>query len=163
MPSRKRPPLVAEIGRLLVEYPKKDWDALVGRLRDQQLIGDIATAIDDAIAVVAQSTEQTKKKRSRSSVSILTTLAREDTAKAKILSALKSRLTDKDQAVNLEYIRRFANSLGMKEDLASHRGQAINQIIRYLATKETNEIEIQKRGRERSAEPMLRMPEEAGI
>lgn len=141
MPSRKRSPLVAEIGRLLVEYPAKDWNAVLDRLRDRELVENIAKAIDEALEVVAESTEKTKKQQTRPSVSVLATVAQEDPRKAEILSALKSRLTDKDQGVTLEYIRRFANSLGMKEELASHRGQAINQLIRYLATKETKSIE----------------------
>ena len=141
MARRKRPPLVAEIGRLLVEYPEKDWRALAGGLKDRALIEDIATAIDDAMALVERSKEKTKKERAKPRMSELARVAREDKPKAEILSALKSRLTDKDKAVTLAYIRGFASSLGMKEELASHREQAVNQIIHYLATRTTVEIE----------------------
>ena len=141
MVRKKRSPLVAEIGRLLVEYPEKDWRALAVRLRDRALIEDIATAIDDSIALVAKSAEKTKKKRSKPPVSELAGVAQEDKAKAEILSALKSRLTDKNKTVTLAYIRGFASSLGMKEELASRREQAANQIVHYLATKTTEEIE----------------------
>ena len=142
MARRKRPPLVAEIGRLLVEYPKKDWRALAGVLEDRTLIEDIAVAIDDALARVERSKEKTKKeRRAKPRMSELARVAREDKSKADILSALKSRLTDKDKAVTLAYIRGFASSLGMKEELASRREQAVNQIIHYLATRTTVEIE----------------------
>ena len=141
MARRKRPPLAAEIGRLLVEYPEKDWRALAGRLRDRALIEDIAAAIDDAIALVAKSAEKTRKERPKSRMSERASVSLEDKAKAEILSALKSRLTDKDKTVTLAYIRGFASSLGMKEELASRREQAANQIVHYLATKTTEEIE----------------------
>ena len=141
MPRKKRPPLVAEIARLIVEYPEKDWKALAGRLRDRALIEDIATAIDDAIALVAKPPKKARKERSKPRMSELARVSQEDKAKAEILSALKSRLTDKDKAVTLAYIRGFASSLGMKEELAGRREQAVNQIVHYLATKTTEEIE----------------------
>ena len=142
MVRKKRPSLVAEIGRLLVEYPEKDWRTLADRLRDQALIENIAAAIDDAIALVAKSAKKTKKERSKPHTILASSLVREDEAKAEILSALKSRLTDKDKAVTLADIRGFASSLGMKEELATRREQAVNQIVRYLATKTTEEIEV---------------------
>ena len=43
--------------------------------------------------------------------------------------------------MTLAYIRGFASSLGMKEELPSRREQAINQIIHYLAARTTVEIE----------------------
>ena len=46
MSRRKRPPLIAEIGRLLVEYPEKDWIALADRLRDGALVQDIASTLE---------------------------------------------------------------------------------------------------------------------
>lgn len=141
MTRKKRPSLLAEIGRLLVEYPEKDWRVLAGRLRDRTLIEDIATFIDDAIVLVAKSAEKTKKERSKPRISELARVAQEDKEKAELLSALKSRLTDKDKTVTLTYIRGFASSLGMKAELASRREQAVNQIIHYLATKTTEEIE----------------------
>ena len=141
MVRRKRPPLVAAIGRLLVEYPEKDWKALARRLRDRALIEEIATAIDDAIAVVAKSAEKATKEGSKPRASVIAKVAREDAAKAEILYALKSRLTDKGQTGTLAYIRGFASSLGMKEELPSRREQAVNQIVRYLAAKTTGEIE----------------------
>lgn len=142
MARRKRPSLLAEIGRLLVEYPEKDWKSLADRLRNRALFDDIATAIDDAVVVVAKSAaEKTKKDRPKRRMSSLARVAQEDKAKAEILSALKSRLTDKDKTVTLAYIRGFASSLGMKEELASRREQVVNQIVHYLATKSTEEIE----------------------
>lgn len=141
MVRRRRPPLVAEIARLLVEYPERDWRALVDRLRDPTLIGEIATAIDDAVSAAKRSTGKTKKERRGPRVNVLAEVARKDEAKAEILAALNSRLNDKDQAVTLAYIRDLATSLGMKEELTVGRQQAINQILSYLATKTTDEIE----------------------
>ena len=140
MASRKRPPLVAEIGRLLVEYPEKDWKALAGWVRDRALMENIAAAIDDALAVVARSAVRTKRARQRPRVSVLDEVAREDRAKAEILLALKSKLSSKDQPVTLAYIRALASSLGMKEELATRREQVVNQIVGYLADKTTDEI-----------------------
>ena len=51
MARKKRPSLVAEIGRLLVEYPEKDWRALVNRLRERALIEDIAAGDRRRISV----------------------------------------------------------------------------------------------------------------
>ena len=141
MAKSKRPPLVAEIGRLLVEYPAKDWRALADGLKDRSLIAEIATAVDEAIALVEKKKEKTKAKRLPPRENELARVAREDKPKAEILSALKSRLIDKDNSVTLAYIRGFASSLGMKEDLGGHREQAVNQIIRYLSARTTVEIE----------------------
>ena len=133
--------MVSEIARLLVEYPERDWDALMGRIRDRAFIEDLATAIGDAMEIVAKSAEKTNKGPSRSRTSILREVAQKDRRKAEILSELKLRLTDKGQFVTLAQIRGFASSLGMKEELANRRGQAVNQIIWYLADKRTDEIE----------------------
>ena len=142
MARRKRSTLVAEIGRLLVEYPEKDWKSLADRLRDRALIDEISKAIDDAIAEVPKSVEKRKKERPKPRVSVLARVAQEDKAKAEILSAVKSRLTDKNKTVTLANIRGVASSLGMKEELAKRREQAVNQIVHYLATKSTEEIEV---------------------
>lgn len=141
MSRRRRTPLTAEIGRLLVEYPEKDWKALADGLRDRALMEDIAAAIDEAMVRVVKSVKKTKKVRRKPGESVLAKVARDDKAKAEMLSALKSRLTDKDQHLPLTYIRRFASSLGMKEQLASRRDQAVNQIVVYLADRTTDEIE----------------------
>ena len=141
MARRKRPSLVAEIARLLVEYPESDWKALAAQLRDRALLEDIATAIDDALAVSARSSRATKNKRRRPRLNVLAKVAQEDKAKAEILTELKARLTDKDQAVTLAYIRGLARSIGMKEELAAGRQQVVNQLLSYLATKTTDEIE----------------------
>ncbi|MCY4441528.1 MAG: hypothetical protein OXE53_15140 [Deltaproteobacteria bacterium] len=133
--------MVAEIGRLLIEYPEKDWRELAGYLKDRALVENIATAIDDAIALTAKLPQKVKKERPKPSMSELARVAQEDKEKAETLTALKSRLADKDKTVTLAYIREFASSLGMKEELANRREQAVNQIIQYLATKTTEEIE----------------------
>ena len=114
--------MVSEIARLLVEYPERDWNVLVGRIRDRAFIEDLAAAIGDAMEVVAKSAEKTKKGPSRSRKSILPEVAQKDKGKAEILSELKLRLTDKGQFVTLAHIRGFANSLGMKEELANRPG-----------------------------------------
>ncbi|MDE0394271.1 MAG: hypothetical protein OYK82_05780 [Gammaproteobacteria bacterium] len=132
---------MAEIGRLLVEYPEKDWQALVDCLRDRALVEEIATAIDQARVLAAQSAEKTKTRVARPRSNVLARVAREDRKKAEILSAFRSRLTDQGQDVTLAYIRGFASSLGMKEELANRKEQAANQVIRYLAAKTTDEIE----------------------
>lgn len=136
----RRPPLVAAIGRLLVEYPARDWRALARCLQDQALVNDIAAAIDDSIAEVAEARQKRKKRRPIPRVNVLARLAQEDEAKAEVLSALKSKLTEDKQAVRLADIRRFASSLGMKEELPRRRPQAVNQIISYLASRRTEEI-----------------------
>ena len=141
MARRKRPPLMNEIARLLVEYPEKDWKILTDGLRNHTLAEEIATAIDDAVATVTKAVEKSKKKSHKPRESTIAKVARDDKAKAEKLAELKSRLTDQDQRLPIAYIRGFANSLGMKEQLAGRRDQAINQIVRYLATKTINEIE----------------------
>lgn len=141
MARTRRPPLVAAIGRLLIEYPAKDWRALARCLRDQALVNEIAAAIDDSIAEVAKARQKRKKRRPMSRVSVLARLAQEDEAKAEVLSALKLKLTKDKQAVTLADIRRFASSLGMKEELPRRRTQAVNQIISYLASRKTEEIQ----------------------
>ena len=141
MAREKRPSLVAEIGRLLVEYPEKDWRALANRLRERALIEDIAAAIDDVLASTAKPVEKTRKVRRQPGEGVIAKVARDDEVKAEKLSALKSRLTDRDQRLPLSYIRGFASSLGMKEELANRRDQAVNQIVVYLAAKTTNEID----------------------
>ena len=141
MARRKRPSLMAEIARLLVEYPEKDWKILADGLRNRALAEEIATAIDDAIATVTKSVEKSKKERQKPRESTIAKVARDDKAKADKLAALKSRLADQDRRLPIAYIRGFANSLGMKGQLARRRDQAINQIIVYLATKTIDEIE----------------------
>ena len=140
MARRNRPSLVSEIARLLVEYPQKDWNALVGRIRNRPFLEDLAAAIDDTMEVMETVAENREKGRPRSRGRILDEVAREDQEKAEILSRLKLQLTDKDQFVTLAHIRGFASSLGMKEELANRRNQAVNQIVRYLASKRTDEI-----------------------
>jgi hypothetical protein len=150
MARRKRPPLVAEIGRLLVEYPERDWRALADGLRDRALIEALAAAVDDAVELVEKSKEKSKKERPKPRVNELARVAREDKSKAAVLFELKSRLMDKAKTATLADIRGFASVLGMKEELASRREQAANQIIHYLATRTTIEIEAALR----TAEPV---------
>lgn len=141
MARRRRSTLLGEIGRLLVEYPEKDWRALAERLRDRALMEDIAAAIDESIAMIPKPVGIVRKQPTKPGVSEIARIARDDKAKADVLSAVKSRLTNKDDVVPLAYIRRFASSLGMKDELSMRREQAVNQIIRYLSTKTTDEIE----------------------
>ena len=102
---------------------------------------DIAGAVDEAMSRAAKSVEKTKRERRKPGESVIARVARDDQAKAEKLSALKSRLTDKGQRLPLAYIRGFASSLGMKEQLAHRRDQAVNQIVVYLAGKTMDEIE----------------------
>ena len=141
MGGRRRPSLVAEIGRLLVEYPEKDWRALADRLRDQKLVEDIAAAIDDALTLGASSVEKSRKVRQSARESVIAKVARVDRAKAERLSALKARLMDRDARLPFAYIRSFASSLGIKEDLSNRRDQAVNEIVRHLAAKTSDEID----------------------
>ena len=141
MARKRRPSLVAEIARLLVEYPEKEWRVLVDNLRDHSLINDIASAIEDLISMTVKSTGKKNTVRNRPRESVIARVAREDTAKADILSSVQSRLANKDNVVPLAYIREFASSLGMKEELPARREQAVNQIIEYLSSKTTDEIE----------------------
>ena len=140
MARTRRPSLVAAIGRLLVEYPAKDWRALANCLRDQTFVNEIATAIDNSIAEVAKAKQKAKKTRPKRRLSVLAQVAQEDEAKFEVLSALNSQLTENTQGVTLADIRRFADSLGMKEELPRRRAQAVNHIIRYLASRRTEEI-----------------------
>ncbi len=133
--------LVSEIARLLVEYPEKDWSALVDRLRDRAFMDDLVTAITSAREIATKSSAKAKKSRSGGGRNILAEVAGDDKEKAEILSEIKSRLVDQGQIVTLADLRAFASSLGMKGDLANRRNQAINQIIRYLAGKTTDQIE----------------------
>lgn len=141
MGGRRRPSLVAEIGRLLVEYPEREWQALAERLRERALIEDIAAAIDDALTLGASPVVKSRKVRHRASESVIAKVARVDKAKAERLSALKSRLMDRDTRLPFAYIRGFASSLGIKEELSSRRNQAVNEIIRHLAAKTRDEID----------------------
>lgn len=141
MARRKGPSLVSEIARLLVEYPEKDWIALVDRIRDRTFLEDLAAAITDATEVVKKTRKKANTRPSGFGGSILAEVAVKDKEKAEILAKIKSRLTDKGQAVTLASLRKFASSLGMKEELANRRNQAVNQIIRYLAAKTTDQIE----------------------
>ena len=133
--------MVAEIGRLLVEYPEKDWQALAGRLRNPSLMDDVAAAIEEAAAMATKSVGKAKKVERKRRGNVLAQVARHDILKAEKLSALKLRLTDKRQGLPLAHIRGLANSLGMKEQLPSRRDQAVNQIVAYLAGKSTAEID----------------------
>lgn len=142
MGRQRRPTLVAEIGRLLVDYPEKDWRALAERLRERALIEDIAAAIDDLLASrPSPSTKKTATARRQDRQSLIMRVAKHDKAKAEKLAALKSLLTDSDNALSLADIRGLANSLGMKDELAKRRSQAVNQIVRHLAAKTTAEID----------------------
>ena len=141
MGGRRRPSLVAEIGRLLVEYPEKDWRALADRLRNRELLEDIAAAIDDVLTLGASPVKKTSKVRRPVRESVIAKVARVDKAKADRLSALKSRLMDRDARLPFAYIRGFASSLGIKEDLSNRRDQAVNEIVRHLAAKTSDEID----------------------
>ena len=141
MGDRRRPSLVAEIGRLLVEYPEKDWRALADRLRDRELVEDIAAAIDDALRLRASPVEKSRKVRHPARESVIAKVARVDRAKAERLSALKSRLMDRDARLPFAHIRSFASSLGIKEDLSNRRDQAVNEIVHHLAAKTSDEID----------------------
>ena len=140
MTRRKRPTLIAEIGRLLVEYPEKDWKALADRMRDQVLMEEIAIAVDDALTITPKSATKKKRNRKKSLASLLAEVGREDEAKAKLLSDVMSQLNNKHQPVTLSFIRAFANSIGMKDEIASRREQAVNQIFNYLVKKTAAEI-----------------------
>ena len=141
MGGRRRPSLVAELGRLLVEYPEKDWRALANRLRDREFVEDIAAAIDDALALRASPIEKTRKVRQPARDNVIAKVALVDRAKAERLSALKSRLMDRDARLPFAYIRSFASSLGIKEDLSNRRDRAVNEIVRHLADKTNDEID----------------------
>ena len=142
MAGKKRPSLVGEIGRLLVEYPEKDWRALANRLRERSLVEDVAAAIDDLLASDAKRRAKRRTQaRRRPREGVIERVARDDVAKAEKLSALKSRLAGKDKRPPLAHVRSFANSLGMKEELPSRRDQAVNQILQYLSAKTTGEID----------------------
>ena len=141
MARRKGKSLVSEVARLLVEYPEEDWNALVDRLRDRAFLEDLTAAIVDAREVVAKVSEKAKQGRSGPRRSMLAEVARKDKEKAQILSKIKSRLSDRGRIVTLAGLRTFASSLGMKEELANRRSQAVNQIVRYLAGKTTDQIE----------------------
>ena len=141
MGRKRRPSLVAEIGRLLVEYPEKDWRALADRLRERALVEDIVAAIDDALTLGASPIEKTRKVRPPAPESVIAKVARVDKAKAEKLSALKSRLMDRDTRLPFAHIRSFASSLGIKEDLSNRRDQAVNEIVRHLAAKTSDEID----------------------
>ena len=142
MGRQRRPTLVAEIGRLLAEYPEKDWRALVNRLREPAFMEDIASAIEDALVSQAKrSARKATTVRRQPHRSVIAKVAQDDKAKAEKLYALKSLLTDSENSLSLGDIRGFAVSLGMKDELANRRDQAINQIVRYLAAKTTDEIE----------------------
>ena len=141
MGRKRHPSLVAEIGRLLVEYPEKDWQALADRLRERDLVEDIAAAIDDLLALGASPVEKTSKIRHRAGESVIARVARVDKAKAEKLFSLKSRLMDRDARLPFAHIRGFASSLGIKEELPNRRDQAVNEIVRHLAAKTSDEID----------------------
>lgn len=140
MTRRKRPPLIAEIGRLLVEYPEKDWKTLTDRMRNQILMEEIASAVDDALTMIPKSAAKKKSKRKKTLTSVLAEVAREDEVKAKLLSEVVSQLNNKRHPVTFSFIRAFANSIGMKDELGNRREQAVNQIVNYLTKKTTDEI-----------------------
>ena len=140
MTRRKRPPLIAEIGRLLVEYPEKDWKVLTDHMKDRILMEEIASAVDDALTMIQKSTVKKKRNRKKPIASVIAEVAREDEEKAKLLSEMVSQLNNKHQPVTLSYIRAFANSIGMKDEIGNRREQAINQIVSYLTKKTTAEI-----------------------
>lgn len=139
--GRRKPSLVAEIGRLLAEYPEEDWRALAGHLRDGTVIENIADAIDELLRSGIKPVKKTTRARPKPRSDVIRMVAREDEAKAASLEALKSCLTNKDKRVPLAHVRSLGNSLGIKEELPNRREQAVNQIIRYLAAKTTGEID----------------------
>ena len=141
MPRKQRPRLIAELARLVVEYPERDWKNLADRLRDRKLMNDLAATIEKAVAVASSSAGGgTKRRESTRLGSILSAVAKQDAKKAEFLTALKARLSDKGQ-VSLAEIRAFAISLGMKEELPKPRPQAVNRVIRHLAKQPAEEIE----------------------
>ena len=134
--------MVAEIGRLFVEYPEEDWRVLARGLREGTLIGDVAEAIDALLASGGTSQQVAVEAVSHPRrENVIARVARDDPAKAEKLFALKSWLTRKDSRPTLAVVRGFAASLGMKEELAKRRDQAVNQIVRHLAAQRTDEID----------------------
>ena len=147
MPRKRRPRLIAELARLVVEYPERDWKNLVDRLRDKEFMDDLAATIEGAVNVASKSVDRggAKKGASEPLANVLRAVAKQDPEKAKILTMLKTRLSDKSNVISLAEIRAFANSVGMKDKLPSRRPQAVNQIVWYLAQKPTEEIEAAMR------------------
>ena len=141
MPRKRRPSLAAELARLVVEYPERDWKNLVERLRNRELMDDLAATIEEAVNVASKTIGDSPKKRHFVRLgSVLSAVAEKDAKKAEFLNALKMRLSDKTQ-ISLSEIRVLAASLGMKQELPSRRTQAVSHIIGHLAGKPIEEIE----------------------
>lgn len=143
MPRKRRPSLMAELARLVVEYPEKDWKIIVDRLRDREFMEDLSASIEGAVNIASKSVDRRSAKRNASEHlgNVLKAIAKQDPEKAQFLTILKSRLNDRSNVVSLAEIRAFASSMGMKDKLPSRRPEAVNRIIRHLAQKPTEEIE----------------------
>ena len=140
MATRRRPPLVTALARLIVEYPEKDWQTLSERLRNREFMEELAEAVDGISKLATKSGGKQKTKRPTSRRSVLARIAEEDPEKAKILTALRSRLTNKVRPPSLSQIRSLAVAMGMKDHIPSRREQAVDQIVRHLADKTVEEI-----------------------
>lgn len=140
--ARKRPPLVAELARLLAEYPERDWRALSDSLNNENFLKRLTVTVDVMADLAAKSrrVRNTKRptipRRTR-----LAEIAKEDPEKAQVLTAFRNRLTDKIKRPSMSQLRGLATALGMKDELHKRREQAVNQIIRYLADRTVQEIE----------------------
>ena len=140
MATKRRPPLGVALARLIVEYPETDWKTLSERLRNREFMEELAEAVDGISKLATKSGGKQKTKRPTSRRSVFARISEEDPEKAKILTALRSRLTDKVRPPPLSQIRSLAVAIGMKDHISSRREQAVNQIIRHLVDKTVEEI-----------------------
>ena len=139
--ARKKPPLIAELARLIAEYPEKDWRSLADLLQSDELIKKLAATVETVADLAAKSRYVRKTKPTKMSVkSRLAELAKEDPEKAQILTDFRAKLTDRVALPSVAQIRGLATAMGMKEEIPSHQAQAVDHIIRHLADKTVPEI-----------------------
>ena len=140
MTRKRRPPLIAALAHLVVEYPEKDWRALGERLRDRKFIEELTVIVD----VVSELSSKTRGRQKATKVAsyrkILAQVAKEDEEKAELLNLFKSQLVSKTSPPSLSQIRDLATALGIKEHLPARREQAVNQLIRHLVSKSVDDI-----------------------
>ena len=140
--ARKRPPLIAELARLVAEYPEKDWRALGDSLQNEEFLKQLTIAVETMADLAARSGRAQKTKRKTTPrKSRFAELAKKEPEKAQMLTTFRDRLTDKSTRPSLAQLRGLAEAMGMKDELSRRREQAVDQILRYLAGWTIQEIE----------------------
>ena len=133
--------LIIELYKLINKYSVEDWRALHTLLSNEDLRTIIAK-ITPEIQSIKRLNQPLKSKAEPKipKVTVPDFLSIPDSEKRQLLIVFRTALRTKELSPALSDLRQLAETAGMKENLATKRNQAIDQIIRILVNNDIDNI-----------------------